>query len=315
MLSYVGNGPYCYANSAAMLLDSVGEAVEPRLLEVLSGVGLGAFWLAESQTLFLSGWASMPDVGVSRAFGLLGFQVAEEVESDGAPMPADALARQLDDGPVMLGPLDMGELPYHPDSRGATGDDHYVLALGVEGDEVVVHDPGGYPSVPIAVDALERAWRAELVPYGTGPYRRWHSPTRVRRPATEEIAKAAIQSFARAYEESRATVAAGVSIGPEAIETLAATLRSGKLSEQGLEHLRRFALPLGVRRALDYAWFLSDIDSKLADLKGRQARCLGRAHAAAAQRHQGFLADHLMHLAGLEREFEAALGVSDPGSP
>ena len=114
MLSYVGNGPYCYANSAAMLLDSAGEAVEPRQLEVLSGVGLGAFWLVESQVLFLSGWASSPDVGVTQAFGLLGFEVAEEVESDGAPMPADALARQLEDGPVMLGPLDHGGTSVSP---------------------------------------------------------------------------------------------------------------------------------------------------------------------------------------------------------
>lgn len=49
ILDYVGNGPYCYANSAAMLLESAGESIEPRLGEVLSGVGLGAFWLAESQ--------------------------------------------------------------------------------------------------------------------------------------------------------------------------------------------------------------------------------------------------------------------------
>ena len=307
MLGYIGNGPYCYANSAAMLLDSVGETVEPRLLEVLSGVGLGAFWLAESQTLFLSGWASMPDVGVSRAFGLLGFEVAEEAESDGAPMPAEALARQLDSGPVLLGPLDMGELPYQPDSQGGNGADHFVLALAFEGDEVVVHDPAGYPAVPLALEALERAWRAELVPYGTGPYRRWHSPTRVRRPATEEIAKAAIQSFAQAYRESRATVPSGVAIGPEAVESLAATLRAGRLAEQGLEHLRTFVLALGVRRALDYAWFLRDVDSELADLKSRQARYLGRAHAAAVQGDRELLAEHMSRIAELERQVEAAL--------
>ena len=34
---------YCYANSTAMLLASAGETVSPRLIEVLSGVGLGAF--------------------------------------------------------------------------------------------------------------------------------------------------------------------------------------------------------------------------------------------------------------------------------
>lgn len=307
MLAYIGNGPYCYANSAAMLLDSVGETIEPRLLEVLSGVGLGAFWLAESQTLFLSGWASMPDVGLSRAFGLLGLKVAEEAESDGAPMPAEALARQLDDGPVLLGPLDVGELPYQPDSQGGNGVDHFVLALGYEGDEVVVHDPDGYPAVPISREALERAWRAELVPYGTGPYRRWHSPVRVRRPATEEVAKAAIQSFAQAYRESRATVPPGVVIGPEAVESLAATLRAGGLAGEGLEHLRRFALPLGVRRALDYAWFLHDVDSELAGLKSRQALCLGRAHAAAVQDDYELLAGHMSTVAELERQVEAAL--------
>ena len=52
MLTYIGNGPYCYANSASMLLESAGEYVEPRLIEILSGVGLGACWIAESQTLF-----------------------------------------------------------------------------------------------------------------------------------------------------------------------------------------------------------------------------------------------------------------------
>ena len=113
MLTYIGNGPYCYANSASMLLESAGEYIEPRLIEVLSGVGLGACWLPESQTLFLSGW-TVPDIGVSQSLRLLGFEVAEEAESDGAPMPVEALDLQLIEGPVMLGPLDLGELSYHP---------------------------------------------------------------------------------------------------------------------------------------------------------------------------------------------------------
>ena len=68
MLAYMGNGPYCYANSAAMLLENAEESVEPRVIEVLSGVELGACWVAESQTLFLSGLASAPDVGLSAGF-------------------------------------------------------------------------------------------------------------------------------------------------------------------------------------------------------------------------------------------------------
>ena len=218
MLTYVGNGPYCYANSAAMLLESAGESVEPRLIEVLSGVGLGAIWVADSQTLFLSGLASAPDVGLSRSFGLLGFAVVEEAESDGDAIPIDALKLQLGNGPVLLGPLDMGELPYRPNASGANGADHFVLALHVEDGAVVVHDPAGYPAMPLGVEALDRAWRADLIAYRRGTYRRWHSPIRVERPGPMQIAEAAIDSFSRAYRESRAMCEPGTAIGPEAIE-------------------------------------------------------------------------------------------------
>ena len=307
MISYVGNGPYCYANSAAMLLESAGESVEPRVIEVLSGVGLGAFWVAESQTLFLSGLASAPDVGLSRSFGLLGFNVNEEAESDGDVIPIDALHLQLGKGPVLLGPLDMGELPYRPNASGANGADHFVLALHVEDDAVVVHDPAGYPAMPIGVEALDRAWRADLIAYRRGAYRRWHSPSRIERPGPMRTAEAAIESFSRAYRESRAICDPGTVVGPEAIEALVAAIRSRELLDPGLEHLRRFALPLGVRRALDYSWYLSDLKPKLADLKSRQAWHLARAHAAASQCSWEPLADHLMQLADLEHDVETAL--------
>ena len=307
MISYVGNGPYCYANSAAMLLESAGESVEPRVIEVLSGVGLGAFWVAESQTLFLSGLASAPDVGLSRSFGLLGFDVDEEAESDGDAIPIDALHLQLGKGPVLLGPLDMGALPYRPNASGANGADHFVLALHSEDGVVVVHDPAGYPAMPISAKALDRAWWADLIEYRRGRYRRWHSPTRVERPGSMRIAEAAIESFRRAYRESRIISDPGTVVGPEAIEALVAAIRSRELLDPGLEHLRRFALPLGVRRALDYSWYLSDFNPKLADLKSRQAWHLARAHAAACQSSWEPLADHLMHLADLEHKVETAL--------
>lgn len=307
VLSYIGNGPYCYANSAAMLLESAGESVEPRVIEVLSGGGLGAFWVAEAQTLFLSGLASAPDVGLSRSFGLLGFDVDEEAESDGDAIPIDALKLQLGKGPVLLGPLDMGELPYRPNASGANGADHFVLALHVEDGAVIVHDPAGYPAMPIGVEALDCAWRADLIEYRRGTYRRWHSPIRVERPGPMQIAEAAIESFGRAYRESRAICDPGTVVGPEAIEALVATIERRELRDPGLEHLRRFALPLGVRRALDYSWYLSDFNPKLADLKNRQAWHLARAHAAASRRSWEPLAEHLMHLADLEHSVETAL--------
>ena len=314
MITYVGNGPYCYANSASMLLESVGESVEPRLIEVLSGVGLGASWIDESQTLFLSGWTSVPDVGVSRSFALLGFEVAEESEQNGDPMPIEELNLQLREGPVMLGPLDVGELSYHPNASGANGVDHFVLALHPEDDEIVLHDPAGYPAIPINVEALCRAWGADLIEYRRGVYRRWHSPTRVVDPSPAQIAENAIQSFGQAYRESRTIDDASAIVGPEAVEALVAAIQGRELRDSGLEHLRRFALPLGVRRALDYSWYLRELHSELADLKKRQAWHLARAHSAASQCRWAPLTDHLMHVADLEHKVETALVEESVGS-
>ena len=307
MLIYIGNGSYCYADSAAMLLESAGESIEPRIIEVLSGVGLGACWLVESQTLFLSGLGSEPDVGLTRSFGLLGFRVSEEAESDGSAMPIEALSLQLGEGPAILGPLDMGELSYHPNARGANGVDHFVLALYIEDGEVVVHDPAGYPAMSIGVEALDRAWRADLIEYRRGTYRRWHSPARVERPTPGQIAEAAIESFGQAYRESRTIDDPGIVVGPEAIQMLVETIRSRELLDHGLEHLRRFALPLGVRRALDYSSYLSDFNPKLAGLKSKQAWHLGRAHVATSRNSWKPLGDHLMYLADLEHSFETLL--------
>ena len=263
--------------------------------------------MPESQTLFLSGW-TVPDTGVSQSFRLLGFEVAEEAESDGAPMPVEALILQLImEGPVMLGPLDVGELSYQPNARGANGIDHFVVALHMEDGAVVVHDPAGYPTMPIDVEALGRAWRADLIEYRRGAYRRWHSPARVEDPSPAQIAEAAIQSFGQAYRDSRTLDDPGAVVGRVALEALVATIRDGDLLDSGLEHLRRFALPLGVRRALDYSWYLGELYPELAALKDRQAWHLARAHAAAARCNWETLVDHLMHLADLEREVEAAL--------
>ena len=313
MLTYIGNAPYCYANSASMLLESAGESVEPRLIEVLSGVGLGASWIPESQTLFLSGW-TVPDIGVSQSSRLLGFEVAEEAESDGAPMPVEALDLQLIEGPVMLGPLDLGELSYHPNARGANGIDHFVVALHKEDGAVVVHDPAGYPAMPIDVEALGRASRADLIEYRRGAYRRWHSPARVEDPSPEQISGAAVQSFGQAYRDSRTIDDPDAVVGPEAVEELVGTIRGRELRDSGLEHLRRFALPLGVRRALDYSWYLREFNPALADLKEKQAWHLARAHTAAVRCEWGPLADHLSHSADLEHKVEGTLVEEVAGS-
>ncbi len=75
-LTFLDSYWYCYANSTAMLLSSIGEVVPPRLIEVLSGVGLGAFISADGLPFF-SGLGGLPDEGISRALRILGFASEE----------------------------------------------------------------------------------------------------------------------------------------------------------------------------------------------------------------------------------------------
>src|SRR5687768_12687104 len=115
---------YCYANSAAMLLGASGVPIAPAQIEVLSGVGLGAF-MPEGGLPFFSGAAGLPDRGISRALEILGFAFEEQAQDEGSMPPFDWLASRLSSGPVVVGPLDMSLLHYNPGRPRGGGVDHY----------------------------------------------------------------------------------------------------------------------------------------------------------------------------------------------
>ncbi len=87
LIPFRGNGPYCYSNTASMLLSTVREQVSPQEMEVYTGVGLGAFWLPKEKLLFFSSVSNPPDLGITRALQLLGFSFEEKVTSDPGKPP------------------------------------------------------------------------------------------------------------------------------------------------------------------------------------------------------------------------------------
>jgi hypothetical protein len=315
MLTYIGNGAYCYANATAMLLASGGEHVSPGLVEVLTGTGLGAMLERNEGNLWFSGPAGAPDVGLARALELLGFAAAERAQADGEAAPFDELRQALAGGPVVLGPLDMGYLTYIPYHEALGGADHYVLAYAMDGKAVHLHDPAGFPHVSLPLDRLALAWRAERVPYRRGAYRSWTAPRRVARPSPQELYARALTWFQECYRAADALVAQGVpwaeAAGSEAIKRFGARLAAGEVSERTRSHLVDFALPLGARRALDYAAFFEGDDADLATLKQRQAVLFGRGHTFAVARRWEEAGSVLAELAEVEGAFQAALLARD----
>jgi len=297
---YIGNGPYCYANTVAVLLASHGFAVPAELIECLTGVGIGArWWLAEREIYFS---LVPPDVGVSRALERLGFSVTERSGNAGDPPPFDALREALEQGPVALGPLDMGHLTYHPNASGCAGADHFVLLTALGDDHARLHDPNGYANVRITLDDLGQAWEAGRIAYRREPYRSWALPRRVHVPGDETLRAATLAACRDSYAAADAVPADRGLSGPDAFAAAAEHLRAGAAGGL-LGLLTAFGLPLGARRAQDLSLFPQSADRQLAEIKRHQSEAFIDGYRHALAKDPTATADSLLAIGALDEAF------------
>lgn len=309
MQSYTGSGAYCYANSLHMCLRAAGAGVDlpaPGFLECLTVMPFGASYLRlpAGATAFLSPITTDPDAGITLALNALGW-TCDEWGGDNADEALACLRDGLAHGPVLLGPLDNGFLPYYPGYKGEPGGDHYVVALAIEGEAVRLHDPAGYPyAVAPLADAL-MAWRADSVEYQ-------HIPYRMRARFRQTEARTRANAIARTLPHIRAHLTAdpGGPIkygGRRALQLLADDLRGPDAARFG-PLLTRFHLPLAARRALDAAAFLADAGHpEAAALLDRKARCCGAAQLPAARGDYDAVAVTVDEIAAIHEAIAAVL--------
>ncbi|MFC4112411.1 hypothetical protein [Nonomuraea zeae] len=265
MHTYLGSGPYCYANSLAMML---GRAAPPvGVIETLTGSPFG-MQLLGGRTPFFDPYGWDPELGVDTALELLGWTC----ERSHGGTEAEALARLRAAGPAMAGPLDMALLPYAPGGGG----DHYVVVLAVEGDTVVLHDPHGHPYATLSTGEFLAAWRGEAVAYLTTPYALRGGFARVRETSVPEALRAALPAAAR-WLEGRDDLP----VPPGTLGGADAALRLAELVEQGLDEgvrglLTHFGVRVGARRLADAAGCLDSLGlAEAAAVLAGQARELG----------------------------------------
>ncbi|AXB42566.1 hypothetical protein A4R43_08515 [Amycolatopsis albispora] len=298
-MDYHGNVPYCYANSLAMMLSVHGDRVRPGLIEALTGVGLGAFRVPEDGRVFFS--AITPNQGLDAALGLLGCEFTGTHGPDGTSAE-EILRKDLATGPVLLGPLDMGHLTYVPFHRDVPGADHYVVAYDIDDEGVFLHDPAGFPCAKLGFADLEAAWRGERVEYEHGVYQRWREIG----PSKEVDYSQARAYFGEIYRENPG---AG-----DTIRLLAADLR-GPVTPDLAGFLTGFALPLGARRALDFAvLFEQGGDTELVTAKNTQAHLFARAQALGLRDRWADAAGVLDELATCEDAIERGLLIDKPST-
>jgi hypothetical protein len=194
----------------------------------------------------------------------------------------------------------MGYLGYNPATSNSPMGDHFLVAIGMDGDTLLVHDPAGYPCAVISWDQFCAAWRAEGIAYRRGTYTLRNDFRRVREMSRAMMLRHTLplarQNALRRSDETAIR-------GPEAVRRFAQDLR-GKVGERIRAHLVWFALPLGARRCLDGARFLAEAGlARLAENFELQARLLGRTQSDAVARRWDSVAGAMLHLADLEEQF------------
>lgn len=297
-MQYIGNGAYCYANSMAMALAHAGREVAPWYLECLTAFAVSAHW--EKGTPFFDSKYSAPDQGVGVALDSLGFTYvhsyhASEDDPEGRA-PLALLRDLLGDGPVIIGPVDMGLLTYHPSRQYLGGVDHFVLLYEMDETNLFLHDPAGYPYTQMAITDFVAAWRAESIGYRTGSYTMWGRLREESHPDADALFARTDRQIAWQLRQERMNDDP-TTVGAGAVRRLAAQVRENGAPGRLWDHLVHFALPLGAKRAADFARFYAPYDAERARAKKEEAKLFGATLPAMINQGRAELADVLEKLA------------------
>lgn len=297
MSMYFGDVSLCYTNSLAMALDSFGFDVRPERLEALMVMGNGASIMKDDPrhplVFFDNG---EPDVSISNCLRMLGFTWEDffvEGPTTDLTEVRDRLARMLESGPVVAGPLDMGLLTYNPNFHGLGGVDHFVCVLGLDGGRLHLHDPAGFPYMSMEFQDFAKAWEARAISYRRGSFSMWGGFTRVREPEGEEVYREVSSIMRKRYEAGEAGV----------IRSYAEAIRRNGMSQQQQGIHQYFSFRLAAARNIYAARFLAEHDAERAQIKERIASLFGQAHLHNLTEDNLALADTLGRIAELDDRF------------
>ncbi|MGW4643426.1 hypothetical protein ACWEN6_33255 [Sphaerisporangium sp. NPDC004334] len=272
MHPYIGSGPYCYANSLAMVLGST--APSPSVIEVLTGSPFGFELLAERLPLFDPyGWD--PDRGLDDAISLLGW-TCRRLDADDDEQALAMLRDAVKAGPILAGPVEMGLLYHVPEMSGPIESDHFVTVLEADDKLIRFHDPHGHPYATLPTGDFLAAWRADTIAYRTTPYTMRSEFQRVREVTAEAALHTALPG-AVAWLRGRddLTVPPGTLGGAAGVNRLADMITGG-LDPKVHDHLVHFAIRVGARRLTDAATSFANLGhDQAAAVATRQARLVG----------------------------------------
>ena len=298
MQMYFGDVSLCYSYSLAMALDGYGYDFKADFLEAIMVMGNGASIVKEDDqhplVFFDNG---MPDLSISHSLKILGFDYEDFYLKDGAEVNLEEIKRKLEtflfNGPVVLGPLDMGHLSYNPNHTILYGVDHFVTVYDIDDQYLYLHDPAGFACMKVAFNDILEAWKAEAIDYKRGAYSMWGNFKKVKSPSQTEI----YQETARIMKNRYLNGQSGV------LECYAKAVAENGLNTEQKQLHQYFSFKLAAVRNLYLSKFLKDHDSEGARLKEKLAALFGQAHLSCLKEDYQELAHLLYQMAEVDGRF------------
>ena len=298
MQMYFGDVSLCYSYSLAMALDSYGYDFKAEFLEAIMVMGNGASIVKEDErhplVFFDNG---MPDLSISHSLKILGFDYEDFYLKNGAEVDLEEIKRKLEtflsNGPVVLGPLDMGHLTYNPNHTILYGVDHFVTVYGIDDQYLYLHDPAGFACMKVTFKDILEAWKAEAIDYKRGAYSMWGNFKRLKTPSQTEI-----------YQETAKIIKSRYLNGQNGVLKCyaKAVAENGLNTEQKQLH-QYFSFKLAAVRNLYLSKFLKDHDPEGARLKEELASLFGQAHLSCLKEDYQELAHLLYQIAEVDGRF------------
>ena len=298
MQMYFGDVSLCYSYSLAMALETYGYDFKAEFLEAIMVMGNGASIVKEDEehplVFFDNG---MPDLSISHSLKILGFDYEDFYLKNGLEVDLEEIKRKLEtflsNGPVVLGPLDMGHLTYNPNHTILYGVDHFVTVYDIDDQYLHLHDPAGFACMKVAFKDILEAWKAEAIDYKRGAYSMWGNFKKVKSPSQTEIYQETARIIKTRYLNGQNVV----------LECYAKAVAENGLNTEQKQLHQYFSFKLAAVRNLYLSKFLKDHDPEGARLKEELATLFGQAHLSCLKEDYQELAHLLYQIAEVGGRF------------
>ena len=298
MQMYFGDVSLCYSYSLAMALDAYGYDFKAEFLEAIMVMGNGASIVKEDErhplVFFDNG---MPDLSISHSLKILGFDYEDFYLKDGVEVDLEGIKGKLEsflsNGPVVLGPLDMGHLTYNPNHTILYGVDHFVTVYALDGQYLYLHDPAGFACMKVAFSDIIEAWKAEAIDYKRGAYSMWGNFKKVKNPSQTQIYQETARIMRDRYLDGQSNV----------LECYAKAVAENGLNTEQKQLHQYFSFKLAAVRNLYLSKFLKDHEPEGARLKEELATLFGQAHLSCLKEDYQELADLLYQIVEVDGRF------------